>query len=168
MNLVSSWLLSIAGVVLLSVLSEFILPEGQMNKYTKVVFSFIILLVIIMPLPKVFGKEIDLSKYFPTEENVLQEDYLYQVNINKLNSLNEDLSKEITNAGLNKVVVSINANVLSETLEIYSIYVDLCDIEYNDSFENKNKTSAKTKIKEIVNSFSLLKDVELQFDDGEN
>ena len=35
MGIVSAWLLSIAGVVILSVLAEFVLPEGQMNRYTK-------------------------------------------------------------------------------------------------------------------------------------
>ena len=64
MGAVSAWLLSITGVILLSVLAEFVLPEGQMNKYTKVIFSFVILLVIIMPLPKLFGKDFDISKFF--------------------------------------------------------------------------------------------------------
>jgi stage III sporulation protein AF len=61
---VSQWLLSITGVVLLSVLAEFVLPEGQINKYTKVIFSFVVLLVVIMPLPKLFGKDIDISHFF--------------------------------------------------------------------------------------------------------
>ena len=77
MSAISSWLLSIAGVVILSVLSELVLPEGQMNKYTKVIFSFAILLVIIMPLPKLFGKNFDITKFFG-QQNELQEDYLNQ------------------------------------------------------------------------------------------
>ena len=84
MSGVSSWLLSIAGVILLSVLAELILPEGQMNKYTKVIFSFVVLLVIILPLPKLFGKDFNLEKFFNYGENILQEDYLYQINLDKL------------------------------------------------------------------------------------
>ena len=76
MGIVSAWLLSIAGVVILSVLAEFVLPEGQMNRYTKVIFSFVILLVIIMPLPKLLGKEFDISKFFGGANDTLQEDYL--------------------------------------------------------------------------------------------
>ena len=67
MNAVSSWLLGIACVVIMSVLAEFVLPEGQINKYIKVIFSFFILLVIIMPLPKLFGKDFNINDYFTSQ-----------------------------------------------------------------------------------------------------
>lgn len=165
MNVVSSWLLSIAGVVILSVLAEFVLPEGQINKYTKVIFSFVILLVIILPLPKIFGKEFDMSKFFGDSENVLQKDYLEQVNLDKLTALSEGLNKKVIESGLNRVEISINANIFSENLEIYNIFVDLCDIEYTEKFGSKDITKAKLKIKDIVDSFSALKGVEVKFNE---
>ena len=36
----SAWILSIAGIVLLSVLVELILPAGSMSKYIKGIFAF--------------------------------------------------------------------------------------------------------------------------------
>ena len=45
MSAISSWLLSVAGIIILGVLCEMILPDGQMNKYVKVIFSFAVLLV---------------------------------------------------------------------------------------------------------------------------
>lgn len=165
MNVVSSWLLSIAGVVILSVLAEFVLPEGQINKYTKVIFSFVILLVIILPLPKIFGKEFDMSKFFGDSENVLQKDYLEQINLDKLTALSESLNKKVSESGLNRVEISINANIFSENLEIYNIFVDLCDIEYTEKFGSKDITKAKLKIKDIVDSFSALKGVEVKFNE---
>ena len=165
MGAVSSWLLSIAGVIILSVLAEFVLPEGQINKYTKVIFSFVILLVIIMPLPAIFGKNFNFDDYFGSSESVLQEDYLYQLNLDKLTTVNEELSKKIKDEGLNNVEVSINANVLCETLEIYGVYVDLCNIEYADSFGSKDIVTAKLKIKEIIDSFSILEGVEVKFNE---
>jgi len=165
LNVVSSWLLSIAGVVILSVLAEFVLPEGQINKYTKVIFSFVILLVIILPLPKIFGKEFDMSKFFGDSENVLQKDYLEQINLDKLTALSESLNKKVSESGLNRVEISINANIFSENLEIYNIFVDLCDIEYTEKFGSKDITKAKLKIKDIVDSFSALKGVEVKFNE---
>ena len=164
MNSISAWLLSIAGIVILSVLAELVLPEGQMNKYTKVIFSFIILLVIIMPFPKLFGKDFDISEFFNSETS-LQEDYLYQLNLDKLNALNEDISINIKEEGLNNVSVSINANILTENLEIIDVFVDLCDLEYAQDFENKNITSAKAKIKKIIYSYALLENVEVKFNE---
>ena len=164
MSAISSWLLSIAGVVILSVLSELVLPEGQMNKYTKVVFSFAILLVIIMPLPKLFGKNFDISKFFG-QQNELQEDYLYQLNLDKVTALSNDFSNRVESEGMKKVKISINANILAKKLEIFSVYVDLCDIEYTKDFGNIDITRAKMKILDIAKTFELLKDVEVRFNE---
>ncbi|MBP3431742.1 MAG: stage III sporulation protein AF [Clostridia bacterium] len=164
MSAVSSWLLGIAGVVLLSVLAEFVLPEGQINKYTKVIFSFVILLVIIMPLPNLLGKEFDISNFLG-EEHTLQEDYLYQLNLDKLTALNEDVLSQIQEKGLQNVEVSINANILAENLEIFGICVDLRDIEYTESFASKDITKAKLIISEIISGFDLLKNVKVEFEE---
>lgn len=163
MSGVSSWLLSIAGVILLSVLAELILPEGQMNKYTKVIFSFVVLLVIILPLPKLFGKDFNLEKFFDYGENTLQEDYLYQINLDKLTSLNEDIAEELEVSGLKNVVVSINANILAEKLEIFDVFVDLCDLEYSENFESKNIAQAKQTVVQIIKKHQLLEAVEVKF-----
>ncbi len=163
MSGVSAWLLSIAGVILLSVLAELVLPDGQMNKYTKVIFSFVILLVIIMPLPQLFGKDFDINKFFNYSESTLQEDYLYQVNLDKLTALNKDIAADLEVAGLKNVVVSINANILAESLEIYGVFVDLCDLEYSENFESKDISQAKIKISQIIKSYSILEAVEVSY-----
>lgn len=164
MSEISSWLLSITGIILLSILSEFVLPEGQINKYTKIIFSFVILLVIILPLPKLFGKDFNLSNFLNYNDQ-LQEEYLEQVNLDKLTAISDTLSKSIEEQGLKKVEVSINANIFSEKLEIYGIYVDLCDIEYDKTFGNKDITKAKLKILEIIEDFSMLNGVEVKFNE---
>ena len=166
MNLVSSWLLSITCIVILSVLTEFVLPEGQINKYIKVIFSFVILLVIIMPLPKLLGKEFELKNLFESSQSELQENYLYQVNLNKLNSLSKDIDKKVLDAGMKNVVVSINSNILAENLEILGVYVDLKDIEYTKEFGPPDKTKAKLKIDEILSKFSILNGVEVKYNEN--
>ncbi len=163
MSGISSWLLSIAGVIILSVLAEFVLPEGQINKYVKVIFSFIVLLVIILPLPNVFGKDFDISHFFSESESGLQTDYLEQVNLDKLNAITVDLSDKIQENGLFKVKISINADIFEENLKIYGIYVDLRDLEYGQNFPSKDISKAKYKIRELIDEFSLLKNVEVTF-----
>ena len=58
----SAWVMSIAGIICISVLVELVIPNGQMNKYIKGIFSFIVLLVIISPIPMLLGKEFDFDK----------------------------------------------------------------------------------------------------------
>ncbi len=166
MAAISSWLLSIAGVIILSVLAEFVLPDGQINKYTKVIFSFVVLLVIIAPLPKILNKDFDFSQFFKSEENVLQEDYLYQVNLDKLTALNQKIVAEIKDEGLNGVEVSINANVLCKELEIFGVYVDLENLKFDKKFTDKTIGGAKVKILEIIKKNQILNDVEVKFNEG--
>ena len=164
MGVVSSWLLSIACVVLLSVLSEFVLPEGQMNKYIKVVFSFVILLVIILPLPKIVKNEVDLSTLL--EQKVgMQENFLEQINLDKLNIISTEINKKISANGLENVNITINANIFSQKLEIYGINADLSNIKYKENFENKNISSAKKCISKIIKSYKELQNVEVIFDE---
>ena len=165
MGTVSTWLLSIAGVVILSVLAELVLPEGQMNKYTKVIFSFVILLVIIMPLPRLLGKDFDISKFLGGTQDTLQDDYLEQINLDKLTVISEGVNTKIKECGLNNVVVSINANIFSEKLEIYGILVDLREIEYTKTFGSKDITKAKAKILKIIGGYPQLKGVEVKYNE---
>ncbi len=50
MNL-SGWVLSVAGMVVLTAIVDVVLPQGNMGKIIKGVFSFVCVLVIAMPLP---------------------------------------------------------------------------------------------------------------------
>ena len=74
---VSSWILSIAGIVIISVIVELILPEGSINKYIRSIFSFLVVFVIVAPLPALVGKKFDYSQIISQEEFTLQEDYLF-------------------------------------------------------------------------------------------
>ncbi len=162
MSGISAWLLSITGVILLSVLSEFILPEGQINRYTKVIFAFVTIFVIISPLPSLLDKEIDFS--FPSYDSALQEDYLHEINLSKLSALQTDLQSELENAGIYNVSISISANAYSENLQIYGIYVELCDVSFSADFENKNVSEAKRAIEEIISYMPALSDVPITYD----
>lgn len=157
MSAVSGWLLSIACVVILSVLCEFILPEGQINKYIKVVFSFILLLVIIMPLPKFFGKDFDLGKYLGGTNMEIQEEYLEQVNLDKLNVINQKLSDDFQSNDIVGVKFYINADITTDSLQIYGLTIDLRGTEYVGNEQMKQKMT------NIAKSNSSLNNVEVCF-----
>lgn len=160
---ISSWLLAITGVIILSVLAEFILPDGKLNKYIKAIFSFVILLVIIMPLPKLLGKDYDISKWFNSNESVLQEDYLYQLNLDKVTALNKKISDRILQEGYKNVEVSINANVLTSNLEIFGVYVDLENLKFDEKVMDRSIGATKLKITEIIEENQILKGTKIRF-----
>lgn len=80
MNGISAWLLSIAGVSVLSVVVDIVLPKGQTEKYIKSIFAFVMILIIIAPLPKLLKSEINFDEIFQREEIKIQEDFIYQQN----------------------------------------------------------------------------------------
>ena len=60
----STWLLSIAGVVVIGVLVELMLTKSTMSKFIRMVYTFFILLVIVAPLPGFLRGNVDLGGNF--------------------------------------------------------------------------------------------------------
>ena len=52
------WVVTVAGIAILSVLCDVILPEGQTRKYVKTVFGVVVSLVIVQPIIGFFTKGI--------------------------------------------------------------------------------------------------------------
>lgn len=62
------WVVTVAGIAILSVLCDIILPEGQTRKYVKTVFGVVVTLVIVQPLISIFGGGISFSDASPPTE----------------------------------------------------------------------------------------------------
>ena len=157
----TEWLLSITGIILLSVIVEFILPEGQINRYIRGIFGFITIFVIIAPLPKLFNKEMDFSNFLSSYDIELQEDYLYEINLSKLNALQSDIVAELEKKGIENVKITYSADV--ENMEIFEISVDLRDMSFLNSSMNKEK--AKEEIESTIRSVAAFKNVLISFID---
>ena len=161
---ISSWIISIAGVICISVIVELILPSGQMNRYIKGIFAFIIILVIIMPLPKLLNLKIDLSNVFNTQEITLQDEYLEQLNLNKLMMLKEETEKDIEKTGYSNVVVSINADIFAKKVEIKSVYVDISQIVINEKAPHKDILNIRKLLAAIVKNNIGIEEGKIYFD----
>ncbi len=162
---ISNWIMSIAGVILLSAIVELILPNGQINRYIKGVFSFIIVLVIIMPIPKLLNIKLDLSNVFNSEEIVLQEDYLYQINLDKIMKTKEGLEKAIEKEGYGEVTVSINADIFAHQVEIQSIYVDISKIVIKGNAPHKDIVGIRHDIVNIIQENVQIKEGQVLFNE---
>ena len=162
---ISTWILSIAGIICISVIVELILPEGQMNKYIKGIFSFIVILVIIMPIPKLIGSNFDFSNILNYENSVnVDEDYIYQLNLNKLNLLKEDIESEINKHGYENVSFYINCNIFENKMNFKSITVDLNSLVISENAEHKDITKIKKDITNIILSFIQIDEEEILYD----
>ena len=146
----SNWILSIAGIICVSVIVELILPDGQMNRYIKGIFSFIIILVVIMPIPKLLNRNFDFSNIFDNSGYEIDSDYLYQVNLDKMNSVKNEIEKQIEKRGYLNVVVSINCDIFDNSMQYKSIFVDLSNLVISGQAEHNNISKIKKDISSII------------------
>lgn len=146
----SAWIMSIAGVICLSVLVELVLPNGQMNKYIKGIFSFIIILVIVSPIPKLLHKNFDFSSMFGTSEIKVQEDYLYQLNLDKVTAMQSAINKQIKEQGYLNVDTRIDSDIFASTIEIKAVYVDISRLVISENLSHKDITEVKKDMLTIV------------------
>ena len=160
----SGWVLSIAGVVSLSVIVELIMPEGNLNKYIRGVFSFIIMLVIIAPLPSLVGKNFDFSNISLEGQYQLQEDYIYQMNVYKTQALQNDISNQIKQSGYENVVVSVSSENYSSQFKIKAIYVELANLVINGQAQHTNIVDIEKEILQIILSRVNVDEAEVHFE----
>ena len=146
----SSWILSIAGIVLLSVIIELILPNGAMNKYIKSIFGFIIMLVILTPIPKLLNQNIDISSFFQSDTIKVDKDYLEQINFDKLCSIQNDIEQDISTYGYKNVKVYISSDIFDNSFTIKSVTIDLSKLVITENAEHTNIVKIKQHITSII------------------
>ena len=162
---ISSWIFSIAGIICISVIVELILPNGQMNKYIKGILSFIIILVIILPVPQLLKSEINLDHYFNFDNNIeADEDYLYQLNLDKINLLKNNIEEKIQSHGYKNVKIYINADIFQNKMQYKSINVDLSRLVISENAEHNDITKIKKDITKIIKSFIEIDEEAILYD----
>jgi stage III sporulation protein AF len=146
----STWILSIAGIICVSVIIELVMPSGQMNRYIKGIFSFVIILVIIMPIPKLLKSKVDMSEILDYGQIEVDENYLYQVNLDKLSLLKESLEEKADELGYQNVIISISADIFSSAFVIKSVHVDLSQIGISENAPHKNIIEIRKDLSKLV------------------
>ena len=114
------WVITVAGIAILSVLCDVILPEGQTRKYVKTVFGVVVSLVIIHPLIEVFSNGFDASA--ADSEFAPQTQYIQSV-ANRQNHYTLNTVKQLLDSkGLNVKSIQLNSDGDILTLEFDADY----------------------------------------------
>lgn len=161
---VSAWILSIAGIISLSVVVELLLPEGSLNRYIRAIFSFVIVLVIISPVPSLIGKNFSYDSIEIEDNFSLQEDYIFQLNVYKTEALQDSISLEIKNKGYDGVVVSVSSEKNSSDFKIKNIFVELDNLVITDKAEHKDILDIEEEIFEVILSYVKVDRAEVNFE----
>ena len=162
MSGITSWLLSIAGVSILSVLVDVILPSGQTNKFIKGIFAFCMVFVIISPIPKLINSDFKFDNIINVEDITIDKEFIYQSNRDKLNLTKAQIESELNEIGISEITVSVNGDIFSENMKIENVFVDLSEMVIN---ENVGHIDIEKTVKQAVRKYVNLQEDQIIFNE---
>ena len=151
---ISSWAQQVIVAVIIAILIEMILPNGNNKKYIKTVIGIYVLFVILSPIvSKVANVETSFSKF--NYEDYLKNDEIYSTMSNNLSnkvdadiqqtyitSLKQDIKIKLDQIGFIVSNINVQINLKDEkqygTIEYMTISV-IKKIEENEEIESNNK-----------------------------
>ena len=146
----SGYLLTLLGVIILGVLVDVILPSGSTSKYISGIFAIFVMFVMISPVLTWIKSDYKLSDYFTSADIELNETLLYNINDNKFNALEKDISQQLSNNGYTNVKLDIKFELVADNVEIKQVLVDLTNLVINQPSTNINRY---VYIRQVVMSF---------------
>ncbi len=136
MSSVSSWLLSIVGIIIIGSLIEIILPNSNLSKYIKSIFAFIVIFVIISPIISLIKDDISLDANY---DNYINNDFISSLNEDKINFLEKNIEMQCNAYGLKNVEVQIMSNQVENELILDTVQVFLYDLVIDENIEHIDK-----------------------------
>ncbi len=158
--MLSGYVISIVGIIVLSVLINIIMPDGNMSKYINNVFALIIVFVIISPIPALLNYDMDLDQILTNANAEIDNNFIYVINSQTIDQLESMLEVLIEREGYENIEVVATANIFDTPMNIQKITIDLKRIVINSDASHINKYS---KIKEIVLNNILIKEEDVVF-----
>ena len=158
MSAFGAWALSIVGVVLIGLLIDIVMPEGQTNKYVKSVFAVMTVFVIAAPLPKLLSGSLDLGEIFGDSASYeIDNSFLEALNRQKVAALKERAAAAFTAAGYAGVEYAVTHETREGALVITHIFVDLGKASYGGQAPNTDSTNGVKDI--LCNIFGVGREV---------
>lgn len=139
----TSWVLSIVGVVFLGMLLDIAYPNGKTNKLCKSIFGLITLVVIINPIFKI-NLEIRKEDFI---DNFLES----SLNDVKINMYISEIENNLLLSGIDGVFVEIDSKIDKNNITIENINIDISQAVLLKDFENINKYEViVNEVKKVV------------------
>lgn len=148
MEAITGWLLGVVGIVLIGTLVDLILPDGEMQKYIKAIFSIVIVFVMISPIVNIDLNKIDFNKFIYNDSSVtINEKYLKNYNNIYKESLEKTCEMALKNSGFSGVKVNICLNMSITKFQIEKVEVNLKNLVIDT---NKVHIDKYQEIKSVI------------------
>lgn len=142
----TGWIMSIVGIVVIGVLIDVLMPEGESNKYVKGVYALIVVLVIASPIAKALKSETDFSKYFE-EGFTVDSAFVEGISDDRKQADEQKIANSLKIRGYENVKVVI----FTSTSNIYEIDRVNVDITLSEQTKEKSESEIIEIVKSAVN-----------------
>ena len=162
MSVLSQWILSISGVIILSTAVEILMPQGSLNKYIKSVLAIVCMFVIISPIPNLINGRNSLGGIFFPNDNGVNYSFVQYINEQKVVSLERELENYLADNGFKNVGIIIEAAYIEDKIDILFVRVNLKKVVILS--KDKNINSNEELIKLISKYLNIIKEKVLLYD----
>lgn len=148
MGQISSWLISICGIVLIGVLVDLVLPQKKFANVVKTVVAVATMLIIIRPIANIDLSKIDFN--FLSSSITVDNKFIDLRNLEKIDALSSSIELSLSNNGYKNIDISFDID--SEKMLINTVFVDLSKLVLSDKNLNINKyTNIVAIVRQFVN-----------------
>lgn len=150
MQELNSWILSICGISVISLLAEIVLPNGKTNKLIKSVLALVSVSIIIYPLKIIDFNNLNFNSIL-NNAIVIDTEFVENRNNEKIIAFEKEIELNLSNNGYVNTKISISGFFQDEKLLIDKVFVDLRNCVLNDKNLNIDKyTNIVAIIKNII------------------
>lgn len=135
-----AWLISVVAVVLLLILMEVLLSEGNTKKYIQGIIRLVLIIVMLLPIFTLVKKNITYEDIIPTNvptNESVDQSFLNKIYLSRYHSAEINIQTELKKQGINGAVVRIDIYYADSYLvEISNVYIDLNNAVITKASEN--------------------------------
>ena len=149
----TSYLISVIGIVCLGVLVDIVMPTGQMNKYVKSMFGIFTIIVLITPIINLLKSDYDVSNLFYNQTTIqLDKDFIEATNKKIVEELESSIEKQCESSGYSHVECEIESILENNVLVIKKVILNLEKMVISSNQVHINKyTELEQAVKRVVN-----------------
>ena len=158
MEKVSTWLLSVVGIVIIALLVDILLPVGKTSKLIKSVLAIFSIFVFISPLKHIDLNSFNIESFFGNIS--IDSNFVENRNNEKLRALEKNIEENLAENGYLNIDVQLKGEYTEEKAKISNIFVYLSDLVLKDEKLNIDKY---TNIVAVIKKFVSIKEENIIF-----
>lgn len=131
----NGYIISVAGVVFISVVIDIIIPNGKMEKYVKAMISLVVVFVMLCPLPNLISS---MKNGSFGKGDFVDDDFISKINSAKNLTTENALISVLQKAGVEGCKVEVITDLSTASNQILFVYVDISSAVLKGELGNIN------------------------------